>query len=75
MCFTGLIAPGVLPDSVTSVLLVPVIMYRAGKLNSIANYRPGAFVSIFSKALERIPLTMLEMFVLSLIISMALKTV
>ena len=65
MCFTGLIVHGVLPDSITSVLLVPVIWEKVGKLNSMDNDRPIACASILSKVLERILLTRLEMFVLT----------
>ncbi len=56
---------GVLPDSIISVLLVPVIKDEAGKLNSMDNYRPIALASILSTVLERILLTRLEMFVLT----------
>ena len=65
MCFTGLMVHGVLPESITSVQLVPVLKDKAGKLNSIDNYRPIALASILSKILERILLTCLEMFVLT----------
>lgn len=65
MCFTGLLVHGILPDSITSVLLVPVIKDKVGKINSIDNYRPIALASILSKVLERILLTRLEMFVLT----------
>ena len=65
MCFTGLIVHGVLPDAIISVLLVPVIKDKAGKLNSMDNYRPIALASILSKGLERILPTRLEMFVLT----------
>lgn len=43
---------GVLPDSVTSVLLVPVIKDKAGKLKSTTGLT--ALASILSKVLERI---------------------
>ncbi len=65
MCFTGFMVHGVLPDSITSVLLVPVIKDKAGKLNSMDNYRPIALASILSKVQEIILLTRLEMFVLT----------
>ena len=38
MCFTGFMIHGVLPDSLTSVLLVPVIKDKVGKLNCMDNY-------------------------------------
>ncbi len=65
MCFTGFLVHGVLPNSIMSVLLVPVLKDKAGKLNSIDNYRPIALASILSKVLERILLTKLEMYVLT----------
>ena len=65
MCFTGLLVHGVLPESSTAVQLVPVLKDKAGKLNSIDNYRPIALASILSKVLERILLTRLEMFIIT----------
>lgn len=63
LCFTGFLTHGVLPDSIMSVLLVPVIKDKAAKLNDLQNYRPIALASILSKVLERILLTRLEMYV------------
>ena len=65
MCFSGLVIHGILPESIMSVLLVPVLKDKAGKLNSIDNYRPIALASILSKVLESILLTRLEMYVLT----------
>ena len=65
MCFTGFMVHGVLPNSILSVLLVPVLKDKAGKLNSRDNYRPIALASIISKVLERILLTRMEMYVLT----------
>lgn len=48
MCFTSFIVHGVLPDSITSMLLVPVIKDKAGKLNSMDNYRPIALSCILN---------------------------
>lgn len=45
---------GLLPDSLLSVTLVPVIKGKAGKVGSLDNYRPIALVSVVSKVLERI---------------------
>ena len=42
MCFTGCLVHGVLPNSIMSVILVPVLKNKAGNLNSIDNYRPIA---------------------------------
>lgn len=46
LCFTGLFVHGVLPDSMLSVVLVPVINDKVGKLNSSDNYRPIALASV-----------------------------
>lgn len=54
ICFTGLMAHGLLPDSLLSVTLVPVIKDKVGKVGSLDNYRPVALTSVLSKVLERI---------------------
>jgi len=59
------LAHGILPDSILSVILEPVIKDKAGKINSVDNYRPVALASILSKVLERIILNRLEHFVLT----------
>ena len=65
MCFTGFMVHGVLPNSILSVLLVPVLKDKAGKLNSRDNYRPIALASILSKVLERVILNRIEIYVLT----------
>ena len=65
ICFTGLLVHGILPDSILSVILVPVIKDKAGKLNSSENYRPIALASILSKVLERTLLNRLEQYILT----------
>uniref|UniRef100_A0A671UZC4 Reverse transcriptase domain-containing protein n=1 Tax=Sparus aurata TaxID=8175 RepID=A0A671UZC4_SPAAU len=65
ICFTGLLVHGILPDSILSVVLVPVIKDKAGKLNSSENYRPIALASILSKVLEKILLNRLEQYILT----------
>ena len=62
ICFTGLMSHGLLPDSMLSVTLVPVIKDKAGKVGSMDNYRPIALASILSKVLERILLDRLSSF-------------
>ena len=52
MCFTSYIAHGYLPDSMLSVVLVPVIKDKAGKISSKDNCRPIALASVFSKLIE-----------------------
>ncbi len=56
LCFTGFMIHGLLPDSVLSVFLVPVVKDKAGKISSLENYRPIALASIVSKVLESIML-------------------
>ena len=65
MCYTGLLVHGVLPDSMLSVLVVPVIKDKVGKLNSSENYRPIALASVLSKMLETVLLSRLEKYVLT----------
>ena len=47
MCFTSCIAHGFLSESMVSVVLVPVINDKAGKLSSKDNYHPIALASVF----------------------------
>ena len=54
LCFNGFMIHGVLPDSMLSVVLVPVIKDKAGKVGSLDNYRPIALASILSKVMEMI---------------------
>ncbi|XP_016519354.1 RNA-directed DNA polymerase from mobile element jockey-like [Poecilia formosa] len=65
MCFTGYLVHGLLPNSVLSVILVPIIKVKAGKISSLENYRPIALASSLSKVLERVLLNTLEEFVLT----------
>lgn len=53
-CFTSFLVHGCLPDSMMSVLLVPVIKDKAGTVSSLDNYRPIALASILSKVVEYI---------------------
>uniref|UniRef100_A0A3P9KQQ7 Reverse transcriptase domain-containing protein n=1 Tax=Oryzias latipes TaxID=8090 RepID=A0A3P9KQQ7_ORYLA len=65
MCFTGFLTHGVLPDSVLSVVLIPVIKDKTASLNSLSNYRPIALSSNISKILEYVLLTRLEVHLLT----------
>lgn len=65
MCFSGLLAHGILPGSMLSVLLVPVIKDKTCKVSSIDNYRPIALASILSKVLEGILLDRLQEYVVT----------
>lgn len=53
MCYTGPLVHVALPDSMLSVVLVPVIKDKIGKLNSSDNYRPIALASVMFKVLKR----------------------
>ena len=54
MCFTGLFIHGVLPPSMISVVLVPIVKNKRISICSKNNYRPIALASIMSKLLEKI---------------------
>lgn len=64
--FTGLLIHGILPDSMLSILLVPVIKDKAGKVGCLDNYRPIALASILSKVMERILLDRVSGYISSL---------
>lgn len=38
ICFTGFLVHSILPDSIVSAVLVPIIKDKAGKINSCENY-------------------------------------
>ena len=63
ICFSGFITHGTLPDSMLSVVLVPVIKDKSGKVGSINNYRPIALASILSKVLEKLLLDRLSIYI------------
>ena len=56
MCLTGFFIHGFLPESMMSVLIVPVIKDKAGNINAKDNYRPIALANIISKIVEIIML-------------------
>ena len=58
----GFISHGFLPESMLSVVLVPVIKDKAGKIYSKDNYRPIALASVISKLVEVIMLDKIEMY-------------
>ena len=60
LAFSGFFIHGFLPDSMISVLIVPVIKDKAGAINSKDNYRPIALASIVSKIIEKIMLNRME---------------
>ena len=51
-CIQGLFVHGVLPSNMLSVVLVPIIKDKNGKINAKDNYRPIALASIMSKIVE-----------------------
>ena len=65
MAITGFFVHGFLPDSMLSVLIVPVIKDKAGNINSKDNYRPIALASIISKVVEIIMLNRMETYLLT----------
>ena len=65
MCFTSLFVHGILPDSLMSVVLVPIIKNKCGNINSQDNYRPIALASIISKVMEKVILNRIEIFLLT----------
>ena len=60
LCFTGLFVHGILPNSLMSVILVPIVKNKCGNINSKDNYRPIALASTVSKLLEKIILNRIE---------------
>ena len=65
LVITGFFVHGFLPDSMISVLIVPVIKDKAGAINSKDNYRPIALASIVSKLVEKIMLNRMETYLLT----------
>ena len=59
MCITGFMVHGFLPESMMSVVLIPIIKDKKAKI-SIDNYRPVAIASVVSKVVERILLDRLS---------------
>ena len=62
MCFTGLFVHGFLPDSMLSVVLVPIIKDKNGKIGNTDNYRPTALATVVSKTVETIILHRMSAF-------------
>ena len=65
MCFTSFISHGFLPETMLSVMLVPVMKDKAGKISSKDNYRPIALASVISKLVEVIMLDRIEMYMIT----------
>ena len=60
MCITSMFIHGYLPDSLMSVIIVPLIKDKAGEISSKENYRPIALASVMSKVIELIILERIE---------------
>ena len=60
LCFTSFFVHGILPDSLMSVVLVPIVKNKCGNINSKDNYRPIALASIVSKLMEKVILNRIE---------------
>ena len=56
MRITSFFSHGYLPESLLSVIIVPVIKYKAGNINAKDNFRQIALASIVSKVVEIIML-------------------
>ena len=54
MCISALYIYGLLPDSMLSVVLVPVIKDKCRQINDSDNYIPIALASVISKVVEQI---------------------
>ena len=64
-CFTSFLIHGFLPETLMSVVLVPIIKDKSGKINSKDNYRPIAIASNISKLLEILLLERLSNYLLT----------
>ncbi len=64
-CMTSFLVHGYLPESLMSVVLVPIIKDKSGKINSKDNYRPIAIASIMSKLIEKVLLERLSNFLIT----------
>ena len=53
-CFTGLLVHGTLPESMISVVLVPIVKNKRASICSKSNYRNIALASIVSKIFEKL---------------------
>ena len=65
MCLSSLFIHGFLPDSMLSVVLVPVIKNKSRRINDSDNYRPIALASIASKVVEKVILNRISEYLLT----------
>jgi len=57
---------GILPSSMLSVVLAPVVKDKTGKISSMDNYRPTALASVISKVFEIVLLDRFQKYVVTL---------
>ena len=65
MCVSSLFIHGFLPDSMLSVVLVPVIKNKSRRIKDSDNHRPIALASIVSKVVEKVILNRISEFLLT----------
>ena len=65
MCVSSLFIHGFLPDSMLSVVLVPVIKNKSRRINDSDNYRPIVLASIVSKVVEKVIINRISEFLLT----------
>ena len=65
ICITSMFSHGYLPSSMLSVVIVPIIKDKSGKISAKDNYRPIAIASILSKIIELIILDRIEICLLT----------
>ena len=60
MCFIGMLVHGILSSTTIYVILVPIIKYKTGKINSRNNYRIITLTSFISNVFDTILLGRME---------------
>ena len=65
LSLTGFMIHGILPDSMLSILLVPVLKDKASRVSCMDNYRPIALASILSTVVEKILLDRVSIYLSS----------
>ncbi|XDV38077.1 hypothetical protein PO909_007559 [Leuciscus waleckii] len=65
LCFTAMLTHGILPSSMLSVVLAPVVKDKTGKISSIDNYRLIALACVISKVFEIVLLDRFQKYVVT----------
>ena len=60
MCFTSLFVHVILPESMISIILVPIVQNKTASTYNKSNYRPIALASIVSKVSEKLFMSVLH---------------